>query len=118
MAGFLTINNAKELYRLPTDKIVCIKGNGDYSVIMMADAKSYTVTLQLGQLEEMLGNQLPSNNRDMVRIGKSLIINLGYLIYINPAKKQIKLSDCQSFEFNEQASKEALIELKNYLGTL
>lgn len=114
MAGYLTISNNKELLRLPTDNIVYVAGSGDYSDIMMADGKTRTVTCQLGHIEDMLSAQLGQNGSHLVRIGKSLIINMNYLSYINPSKKQITLSDCKSFEYNLSASKEALTELKIY----
>ena len=118
MAGYLTISNSKELLRLPTDNIVYVAGGGDYSDIMMADGKKRTVTCQLGQIEDMLSAQLGQNGSHLVRIGQSLIINMNYLSYINPSKKQIILSDCKSLEFSLSASREALTDLKIYFDSL
>lgn len=118
MAGYLTISNSKELLRLPTDNIVYVAGGGDYSDIMMTDGKKRTVTCQLGQVEDMLSAQLGQNGSHLVRIGKSLIINMNFLSYINPSKKQIILSDCKSIEFNLSASREALTDLKIYFDSL
>lgn len=118
MASYLTITNSKELLRLPTDSIVYVDGSGDYSHIIMANGKNLVVTYQLGQIEEMLKEQLNQDGRHLVRIGKSLIINLNYLFMINPAKKQLILSDCKTIEFNLEASKEALAELKKYFESL
>lgn len=114
MATYLTITNSKELLRLPTENIVYVAGSGDYSDIMMADGKKRTVTCQLGQIEDMMRDQLKQDGRHLVRIGKSLIINMTYLSYINPAKKQLILSDCRHIEFYLSASKEALTDLKIY----
>ena len=118
MAGYLTISNSKELLRLPTDNIVYVAGGGDYSDIMMTDGKKRTVTCQLGQVEDMLSAQLGQNGSHLVRIGKSLIINMNFLSYINPSKKQIILSDCKSIEFYLSASREALTDLKIYFDSL
>lgn len=114
MTGYLTISNSKELYRLPTDNIIYVAGGRNYSDIMMADQHTRVVTLQLGQIEEMLKRQLGNNGKHLVRIGKSLIINLNYLTYINPAKGQLILGDCRQLEFKLEASKEALTQLKLY----
>lgn len=118
MPGFLTISNSRELMRFPTDSIVYVAGSGDYSNITMADGKVHMVTCQLGQIEDMLRAQLKQNGRDLVRIGKSLIINLAFLTYINPVKKTLTLSDCRMFEFQVSASREALSDLKTYFEQL
>ncbi len=114
MPKFFTISNAKELYRLPVDSIIYVSGDGDYSDIMMADGKPRTVTCQLGHIEEMLTRQLGTEGRNLVRIGKSIIINLDYLVFINPSRKQLVLGDCRGMEFTLSASKEALSNLKDY----
>ena len=114
MANYLTISNSKELHRLPIDSIIYVEGDGDYSDIMMADGKPRTVTCQLGQIEEMLARQLGTDDRNLVRIGKSIIVNLNYLVFINPARKQLILGDCRGMEFPLSASKEALSNLKDY----
>lgn len=115
MGKYLTLSNNKELYRLPIDNIMYVAGDGDYSQIMMADGKDRTVTCQLGRMEEMMQKQLQQDGRHLVRIGKSLIVNMNFITYINPAKKLIVLSDCRGLEFKQSASKEALSDLKLYL---
>lgn len=115
MGKYLTLSNSKELFRLPIDNIMYVAGDGDYSQIMMADGKDRTVTCQLGRMEEMMQKQLDQDGRHLVRIGKSLIVNMNFITYINPAKKLIVLSDCRGLEFKQSASKEALTDLKLYL---
>ena len=94
MLKFFTISNAKELYRLPVDSIIYVSGDGDYSDIMMADGKPRTVTCQLGHIDEMLTRQLGTEGRNLVRIGKSIIINLDYLVFINPSRKRRIAAGC------------------------
>ena len=114
----LTFDFVYESTYFSTRHIVYVAGGGDYSDIMMAGGKKRTVTCQLGQVEDMLSAQLGQNGSHLVRIGKSLIINMNYLSYINPSKKQIILSDCKSLEFSLSASREALTDLKIYFDSL
>lgn len=114
MPRCLTLSNSKELYRLPLDNIIFVEADGDYSDIMMADGKRRAITCQLGQIEEMLSQQFGTDGRNLVRIGRGLIINLDYLVFINPARKLLILGDCRSMEFSLSASKEALSELKAF----
>lgn len=115
MSDFLTISNTNELLRISADSLVYISSDGNYSDIHTRDKTCRTVTIQLGVIEELIQKKLHSQNNEFVRIGKSLIINLRFLHYINPAKKQLILSDNHTFKFNLEASKEALRQLKEYL---
>lgn len=115
MKGYLTITNNKEILHIPSDNIVYVAGDRNYSEIVLADGKKRVVTCQLGILEDLMTSQLGSNGRHLVRIGKSLIINMRYLFYINPNRQELVLSDCSRIEFNLSASKEALLDLKTYL---
>ena len=114
MIGYLTISNSKEILHIPSDNIVYVAGGGNYSEIVTADGRKHVVTIQLGDLEDLMNAQLGPRGRHLVRIGKSLIINIRYVFYINPAKKELVLSDCSHIEFRLSASKEALIGLKTY----
>ena len=50
-----------------------------------------------------------------MRIGKSLIINLNYVYYINVPKQQLILVDWQQNRYTLSASKEALKALKDLI---
>lgn len=114
MSDFLTISNANELTRIPAGSLVYVASEGNYSDIYTRDGVKRTVTLQLGTIEELIHKQFHTDGNLFVRIGKSLIVNMGFVHYINPAKKQIVLSDSYTFKFSLEASKEALRELKKY----
>jgi len=115
MKGYLTITNTKEILHIPSDNIIYVAGDRNYSEIKLADGKTRVVTCQLGVLEDLMNSQLGSDGRHLVRIGKSLIINLRYIFYINPQKQELVLSDCSRIEVKLSASKEALLQLKTYL---
>ncbi len=113
MSEFLTISNTNELVRFVAGNIVYIASDGNYSDIFTCDEEKRTVTIQLGMIEEIMTMQLEKENNFM-RIGKSLIVNLLYVSYINPAKRKIILSDNRTFKFNLEASNDALKKLKDY----
>ena len=73
------------------------------------------VTFQLGQIERMIAEQLPELSHNFVRIGKSLIVNLHYVYYIQVPKQQLILVDNQQNRYTLSASKEALKALKELI---
>lgn len=113
MSDILTLTNANELIRIPAEGLAYISSEGNYSDIYTLDGEKRTVTVQLGILEEMIHRQFQRPD-EFARIGKSLIVNLKLIHYINPARRQLVLSDCHTFKFNLDASKEALKKLKEY----
>jgi len=76
------------------------------------------VSYQLGQLEDMLGDQLGESGNNFIRLGRGLIINSDFIYSIDIAKQQLILSDCLNCYHELSASREVLIKLKAYLDTL
>jgi len=115
MKEYLIISTSVELVRIAADDVLCILADGNYSTISAVNGETRVVTLQLGQVERLIANQLTSGNTDFIRIGKSLIINRQYINYINIQKQQLALSDGKSASIMLTASKEALKQLKDLL---
>jgi len=113
MKEYLIISTSVELVRIAADDVLCILADGNYSTITAVNGETRVVTLQLGQVERLIANQLTSGNTDFIRIGKSLIINRQYINYINIQKQQLALSDGKSASIMLTASKEALKQLKD-----
>ena len=111
----LTFSTSGELIRVPSEAVVLITADGNYSVITLADGSEYVLTLQLGQIERKLMDFVTSSDNRFIRIGKSLIINREYISYINPARQKLILSDCRTFKRETTASREALKALKEYI---
>lgn len=114
MSDHLTLSNANELTRIPAGSLVYVASEGNYSDIYTRDGEKRTVTMQLGAIEELIHKQFHTDGNLFVRIGKSLIVNMVFVHYINPTKKQLVLSDNHTFKFSVEASKEALRELKKH----
>ena len=115
MSEFLTLSNANELVRIAAESLVYVASDGNYSDIRTRDGETRTVTLQLGEIEDLIDEQLHLTGEDFMRIGKSLIVNTCYVTYIHPTNRQMVLSDNHTFKYNLEASKEALRNLKEYL---
>ena len=111
----LTFSTSGELIRFPSDAVVLITADGNYSVVTMVDGTEYVLTLQLGQIERKLMDFVASGDNRFIRIGKSLIINREYISYINPARQKLVLSDCHTFKRETTASRDALKALKEYI---
>lgn len=113
MTPHLTISNTIGLYRFPIDSIVYIAAEGNYSRFKMADNDEQVLVCQLGQLEEIMREQLNKEDNRFLRVGRSLIINLDYVYVINPSKSQLILSNGCGVRYPITASKDALTALKN-----
>ena len=113
--NYLVFSSDKELLRLRCDKIIYVASDGNYSTIFMADGDKRVVTIQLGQIERLMSEQLGKDGECFIRIGRTLIINQDFIYYINPVRQQLILSDSQNFTHTLSASREALRAVKEYL---
>lgn len=111
----LVISTNTDLVRIAARHIVYITSDGNYSTIVQTGNEMRMVTTQLGQLERMLADQLPEMGQTFIRIGKSLIINVNSVHYINIPKQQLILMDVLQNRNTLTASKEALKALKELI---
>lgn len=115
MKEYLIISTSVDLVRASADEVVYISADGNYSSIVFLGGENRIVTQQLGQLEQAIARQLPTNGRNFIRIGKSLIINRTYISYIHPSRQQLELSDGRTASYGLTASREALKQLKELI---
>lgn len=111
----LIFSTTTELIRIPSDSVVFISADGNYSSIFTADGAEYVITMQLGQVERKISETVKTNGTLFIRIGKSLIVNRQYITYIYPSRQKLTLSDCLTFRREVSASREALKALKEYI---
>lgn len=111
----LLFSTSSELIRVPTDAVVFVTADGNYSAITMVDCAKYVLTLQLGQIERQISEIVDVGDNRFIRIGKSLIVNCDYISLINPARQKLILSDCRTFRHEVSASREALKTLKDFI---
>lgn len=118
MSQFVVISKGTELIRIPSARLVYISADGNYSNIVTQDNRSRMVSFQLGQLEDLIGDQLGDDGNSFIRLGRGLIINSDFVYSIDITKQQLILSDCHACYHELSASREVLIKLKAYLDAL
>ena len=118
MSPVIVISKGTELLRVPSVRLVYISADGNYSNIVTQDNRSMMVSYQLGQIEDMIGNQLGESVNNFIRLGRGLIINSDFIYSIDVAKQRLILSDCLNCYHELSASREVLIKLKAYLDAL
>lgn len=111
----LVFTTSAEIVRVPSDTVVYITADGNYSVITLTDGENFVLTLQLGQVERRIADMLENDDNRFIRIGKSLIVNRDFIAFINPVRQKMILSDCRNFHHEVSASKDALKALKELL---
>ncbi len=115
MSKRLVFTTSTEIIRVPTDAVVFVTADGNYSTITLADGENFTLTMQLGQIERRIADMLDEDDNRFIRIGKSLIVNRDFIAFINPLRQKMILSDCRTFRHEVSASKEALRALKELM---
>ena len=114
----IVISKGTELLRAPSDRLMYISADGNYSHVVTVDGKERLVSLQLGQIEDLIGDQLGDNGGNFLRLGRGLIINIEYIYLIDIAKQELVLSDCAGSYYELTASREVLIKLKAYVEAI
>ena len=112
---YLIISTATDLVRIAPDKIVFISSDGNYCNLVQTDNETRLLTFQLGQIQDMIHEQLDRDGDSFIRIGRGLIINRNYVYYVNIQRQKLVLSDNSRFTHTVSASKEALKQLKDLI---
>ncbi len=107
---WLNISTNNEIIRIPTEEIVFIKGDGNYSDVFLQNGKKENVLAQLHSLEEKL---FSIKDCTFFRVGKSFIINKNFIYKVNPGVQKLILASSKlAGDIHLKLSKEALKELK------
>lgn len=115
MSKVIVISKGTELFRIPADRFVYAKAEGNYSTVVTQDNRKTMVSLQLGQIEDLIGDQLGDEGNNFVRLGRGLVINTDFIFSIDTARQRIVLSDCHGCYYDLSASREVLVSFKAYL---
>ena len=118
MEKAIVISKGTELLRVPASRLVYISAEGNYSEVVTKDNRKRIVSFQLGQLEDIIGDQLGDDGSNFIRLGRGLIINLDYVYWIDVSKQSIILSDSAGCYHELTASKEVLVKLKAYIDAI
>ncbi len=109
----LLISNVKELVVFPFEKIMFISADGNYSYIHCINDETVTVVTLIGDIHELIDKHA-LNYKKLVRIGRSLIINMSYLVGIDLQKGYVSLMNEYKI-INVKAPIETLKKLKTEL---
>lgn len=115
MTDEIIISNSTDLLRVSSKDILAIKADGNYSVVIITDGSEHMVTYQLGQVEQLITEQLGKEASTFIRIGRGVIINQDYLFLINVPKQLLVVRSAGNVQVRLTSSKEALRELKRYV---
>lgn len=114
----IVISKGTELLRVPVDRLMYISSDGNYSNVFTSDGRCRLVSMQLGQIEDLIASQIGDSADNLMRLGRSLIINIDYIYLIDTARQQLVLSDCAGSSHELTSSREVLIKLKAYIESL
>lgn len=112
---FLVISTTTDLVRIAPERIVFISSDGNYCNLVQTDNETRMLTFQLGQIENMIHDQLGTEGNPFIRLGRNLIINRDYIYYINVQNQKLILSDASRFTHTVSASKEGLKQIKELI---
>lgn len=115
MPGHIVIPKGTELHKFPLDALIYISSDGNYSTVVTLDGRRTLLSLQLGQVEALMTEQLGSGNTNFIRLGRGLIINTDYINHIDITKQLLVMSDCKGLRKELSASRDALIKLKAHV---
>ena len=115
MSKVIVISKGTELFRIPADRLVYAKAEGNYSTVVTQDNRKTMVSMQLGQIEDLIGDQLGDEGSNFIRLGRGLVINTDFIFSIDTTKQRIVLSDSHGCYHDLPASREVLINFKAYL---
>lgn len=114
----LVISRGTEMLCVPVERLVYVSSDGNYSTVVTQDNRRQTVSYQLGQIEDIIDEQLGDAGSRFTRVGRGLIVNVDFVYFIDISKQRLVLSDCLNCHHELTASREVLIKLKAYKEAL
>lgn len=102
------------MFCVPVERLVYFSSDGNYSTAVTQDNRRQTVSYQLGQIEDIIDEQLGDAGSRFIRVGRGLIVNVDFVHFIDISKQRLVLSDCLNCYHELTASREVLIKLKAY----
>lgn len=114
--SILTISNKSEVLYLRLDQILYIQADGNYCDIHLVDGSVLnTLTYQRAEIARMIQEQVSEEcSKQFVMLGKSYLVNINYVLRIQPGRQQLTFSVNQfgtAYKIHLKATKKALIQL-------
>jgi len=116
MKEYLVIGNSKEVFRIATEDILYVLSCGNYSVFYFTYGDTVSMLLSIGKVGESINILCPQTCKNFVRVGRSLIINLSYLLKVDVSGRKLVLLDRNKERKEVKASNASLKELVDFIG--
>ena len=112
--NILYFNTRDEMLRVDLRKVLYFKADRNYTDVYFVNGVHVTLPTGLMSIEQMLENdKLRGRTMPFVRLGRSLIVNISYILHINVLKQELTLSDMTMHGcLRITVAKEALRKLK------
>lgn len=112
----LIISNKSEVLYLCLDQILYIQADGNYCNVHYVDGSVLnTLTYQRAEIARMIQEQVSEEcSKRFVMLGKSYLVNINYVLRIQPSRQQLTFSVNQFGTTNKihlKATRKALIQL-------
>ena len=91
MARYLIIKTRDELLRMRISNILYLEADRNYTKLLLTEGIQFTFAINIGKIERMLDTQASDSGSQLVRVGKSYIINKNYILQINLPKQKLLL---------------------------
>lgn len=92
----LCYNTRDELVVVDLDKVAYMQAGGNYSLFVYITGHKTTLTAGLSSVEKMIAKAYEKGKPSpFVRLGRSVIVNIGYLSRVNVLKQNIVFSDLE-----------------------
>ncbi len=111
----ICINGRDELIIIDLSKVAFFKADVDYTILYFISGMTTTLPLNLARIEALLIGVPKSKFCDFIRLGRSAIINQGYLFRIQTLHQKLILSDGVKM-INVTVSKDALKKYKQFIA--
>ncbi len=91
MDRYLIIKTRDELLRICISNILYLEADRNYTKLLLTEGIQFTFAINIGKIEGMLDTQTSDSRSQLVRVGKSYIINKNYILQINLPKQKLLL---------------------------
>lgn len=119
MKELIIPNSGTELLKVRPSDIVYIEAEGNYCSMHLTGGFRQQLWFNRQKFISIINEQMKTEKPTFVVVGRSFIINIGYIYLINPIQGDLVLFDSSNPALTKlHASQEALNRLKNHLATL
>ena len=109
------IKTRDELLRLNIEHILYFEADRNYTKLLLSEGIQFTFAVNIGKVEEMMAVQISDPNTELIRVGKSHIVNKKHILQINLPKQKLLLLASEGKPRELTIPKEPLRALKESL---